>query len=107
MIVADLARSIAFYERLGLRFPESRDANGTAMSQRRFAAESVFTLDTEESIRSFDRDWTVPAGGHRTTIAFLCDSPEDVDRLYAQLVDAAARATSRPGTPFGVSVTPK
>jgi catechol 2,3-dioxygenase-like lactoylglutathione lyase family enzyme len=48
LIVADLARSIAFYERLGLRFPESRDANGTAMSQRRFAAESVFTLDTEE-----------------------------------------------------------
>ena len=40
-----------------------------------------FTLDTEESIRSFSPDWVPPAGGHRVAVAFRCESPEEVDRL--------------------------
>ena len=38
--------------------------------------------DTEESIRSFDPNWTAPTGSQRIGLAFVCDSAEDVDRLY-------------------------
>jgi uncharacterized glyoxalase superfamily protein PhnB len=47
-------------------------------------------LDTEASVLSFDPSWSPPAGRQRTALAFLCDSPEDVDRLYGDLVAAGA-----------------
>jgi uncharacterized glyoxalase superfamily protein PhnB len=100
LIVADLARSIAFYERLGLQFPENPDAEGHGHVETTVRSGVRFTLDTEKSIRSFDADWAAPAGGHRTTIAFLCDSPEDVDRLYAQLVEAGAPSYKPPWDAF-------
>jgi uncharacterized glyoxalase superfamily protein PhnB len=59
-----------------------------------------FALDTEESIRSFDPAWSAPSGGHRTTIAFLCDSPDDVDRLYEELVRAGAPSYKAPWDAF-------
>jgi catechol 2,3-dioxygenase-like lactoylglutathione lyase family enzyme len=36
-------------------------------------------------IRSFDPDWQPPTGGHRMGLAFLVDSPAEVDSLYAEL----------------------
>jgi uncharacterized glyoxalase superfamily protein PhnB len=45
-------------------------------------------LDTEDTIRSFDPDWTPPGAGGRAALAFACDSPADVDATYAALTDA-------------------
>ena len=59
-----------------------------------------FMLDTEETVRSFAPDWTPPSGGQRTTLAFLCDSPADVDRLYGELVDAGGEAYREPWDAF-------
>ena len=96
LIVADLGRAMAFYERLGLRFPEDPDAEGHGHVEATLQGGLRFTLDTEESIRSFDQEWTPPAGGHRMTIAFLCDSPDDVDRLYEELVKTGAPSYKEP-----------
>jgi predicted lactoylglutathione lyase len=103
LIVADLGRAMAFYEQLGLEFPENPDAEGHGHVEATLLGGLRFTLDTEESIRSFDPGQTPPSGGHRTTIAFLCDSPDDVDRLYEELVRAGAPSYKPPGTPFGAS----
>jgi uncharacterized glyoxalase superfamily protein PhnB len=46
--------------------------------------------DTVDTIRSFDPDWTPPQGGSRTSLAFACDGPADVDKLYAELVQAGS-----------------
>jgi uncharacterized glyoxalase superfamily protein PhnB len=100
LIVADLARSAAFYERLGLSFPEDLDPEGHGHVETTIRGGVRFTLDTEESIRSFDPDWATPTDGHRTTIAFLCGSPEDVDRVYAQLVEAGAPSYKPPWDAF-------
>jgi uncharacterized glyoxalase superfamily protein PhnB len=59
-----------------------------------------FTLDTEQSIRSFDQAWSAPTGGHRVAVAFRCDSPEDVDRLYRELTDAGALGYRAPWDAF-------
>ena len=44
-------------------------------------------LDTEASVMSFS-DWQAPTGGSpRTALAFLCDSPAEVDSVYQELVE--------------------
>jgi uncharacterized glyoxalase superfamily protein PhnB len=42
--------------------------------------------DTVDTIRSFDPSYQPPSGGHRMGIAFVCDDPAEVDRVYAQLI---------------------
>lgn len=59
-----------------------------------------FTLDAEESIRSFDPEWSPPAGGHRLALAFLCDSPEEVDRAYRELAELGAGGYKEPWDAF-------
>src|SRR5213076_491450 len=55
-----------------------------------------FTLDTEASIRSFDPEWSPPSGGHRVAVAFRCEAPEEVDRLYREVTEAGARGRLEP-----------
>jgi uncharacterized glyoxalase superfamily protein PhnB len=58
-------------------------------------------LDTEESVRSFDPDWSPPSGGgQRTALAFLCDTPEEVDRLYGELTAVGAGGVREPWDAF-------
>lgn len=83
IIVADMARSLAFYRRLGLDIPPEADSEPhveiTLPGGLRLA------WDTEETIRSFDPEWTPPSGGDRMGLAFLLESPEGVDQHYAAL----------------------
>src|SRR5690606_16895008 len=59
-------------------------------------------VDTEEVVRSFS-DWTPPAGGSpRTTLAFLCDSPVEVDSLHDAVVLAGVASHVAPfDAPWG------
>ena len=59
-----------------------------------------FTLDTENSIRSFDPEWSPPSGGHRVAVAFRCETPEDVDRLYRELTESGNRGHRAPWDAF-------
>ena len=92
--------AINFYQRLGLQFPRDPDPEGHGHVETTLPGGLRFTLDTEESIRSFDRDWSPPSGGHRMAVAFLCESPTDVDRVYRELVDAGAEGHREPWDAF-------
>src|SRR5262249_57559529 len=59
-----------------------------------------FTLDSEDTIRSFDPDWSPPASGHRITVAFRCDSPADVDRVYGELTASGVHGRKEPWDAF-------
>jgi catechol 2,3-dioxygenase-like lactoylglutathione lyase family enzyme len=100
VIVSDLHRAIEFYKRLGLQFPEDPDAMGHGHVEASLPGGLRFTLDTERSIRSFDPAWAPPSGGHRVAVAFRCESPEDVDRLYRELTDAGAPIHKEPWDAF-------
>lgn len=52
--------------------------------------------DTEEVMRSFDPGWTAPTGGDRLSLAFLCDSPAEVDAVYDDLTGAGYRGDLKP-----------
>lgn len=86
VVVADMARSLAFYRRLGLAIPADSDAephvelvlpNGLRLA-----------WDTVDVIRSFDPSYQAPSGGHRLAMAFACDDAADVDAVHADLVAA-------------------
>lgn len=92
MAVADMTKTIDFYRRLGLEFPDGSAAEGHVEVQ---AAGIRLMFDTYDVIRSFDPDFTPHAGGG-PSLAFLCADPAEVDSVFATLVEAGATAEMPP-----------
>ena len=57
-------------------------------------------LDAESVMKMFDPEWSRPSGGHAVGGAFKCDSPEDVDRVYAELLEAGGSSHKEPWDAF-------
>lgn len=100
VIVSDMTRAIAFYRLVGLEFPG--DAGDEVHAEAEGPGGLRVMLDTEASVKSFSQ-WEPPTGGgYRTALAFLCDSPDEVDRIYEQLVTAGGRSHLPPfDAPWG------
>ncbi|MFI8278400.1 VOC family protein [Streptomyces sp. NPDC085929] len=98
LVVSDMAASLAFYRRLGLDIPagaeEEPHVEAVLPGGLRIA------WDTEDVVRSFDPSWTRPAGDSRRDLAFLCDSPAEVDTVYAELTDAGYKGHLEPWDAF-------
>jgi uncharacterized glyoxalase superfamily protein PhnB len=97
LTVADMGRSLAFYRLLGLDIPEGQDdepyvqvitPNGYRIS-----------WNTEVMIKEIDPTWQTPVG-QRITLAFLCDSPTEVDTTYQKLVSAGYTSHKEPWDAF-------
>ena len=58
IVVSDMARSLAFYRKLGLEFPAGAESEGHVEAQ--LGGGMRYMLDTEEIVRSFDADWQRP-----------------------------------------------
>ncbi|PVZ13173.1 VOC family protein [Actinomycetospora cinnamomea] len=86
LVVSDMAASLAFYRRLGLDAPPGADQQPHVEID--LGGGMRLALDTEDTVRSFDPHWTPPQGGPRNALAFACDSPAEVDDVYASLVNA-------------------
>jgi uncharacterized glyoxalase superfamily protein PhnB len=99
VIVSDLPRAIAFYSLLGLEFPPEYDASHGHV-EAALPGGLRFMLDTVETIKSFDPDWTAPVGGHRIAVAYECDSPADVDATFEQLVASGGNGHREPWDAF-------
>jgi catechol 2,3-dioxygenase-like lactoylglutathione lyase family enzyme len=96
VVVADLARSAAFYRELGLEFPEPLDPEGHGHVEASLPGGLRLMLDSEESISSFAPEWSPPSGDPRVGLAFRCDSPAEVDEAYARLRSAGAQVQKEP-----------
>lgn len=98
IVATDLAASVAFYRALGVELPDDPGPHveTTLPSGLRFA------LDSEESVRAFNPRWHSPNGHPRTGIAFLCASPSDVDKQFAELTAAGHHGAAEPwDAPWG------
>lgn len=91
---ADLAASLAFYRRLGLDIPEG--AESAPHVEVALPGGQRLLWDTEDVVRSFDPGWAGPEGGERLGLAFLCDSPAEVDAVYADLTGAGHQGHLEP-----------
>lgn len=98
LVVEDMAASLAFYRLLGLEVPAEADQEDHV--EVGLPGGLRLAWDTVEVVQSFS-DWESPEkGGHRISLAFLCDSPQAVDGLYEQLVEAGYRSHLEPFDAF-------
>lgn len=100
LVVQDLAASLAFYRRLGLELPEDPDPEGHGHVELTLPGGLRLAWDTVETIRSFDPGWSPPTGSSRMGLAFLVDSPAEVDALYAELTSAGYEGHMEPWDAF-------
>lgn len=99
LVTADMAASLAFYRRLGLEIPS--EADGEPHVEAALPGGLRIAWDTEETVRSFDPGWDPgPRGSGRQGLAFLCDSPAEVDELYARLTEAGHGGHKAPWDAF-------
>jgi len=96
--VSEMARSVAFYRRLGLEFPDGAEEQPHVEVE--LGGGVRLALDTEETMRAFDPEWKRPTDGHLTGGAFQCDSPQEVDSIYKELLDAGATPYKEPWDAF-------
>lgn len=100
IVAQDLGASLAFYRLLGLDIPQGAESG----SHVEVALPSGLRIawDPVSTITSFDESWTAPTGSSRVALAFLCDSPNEVDDLHARLVDAGHHSHLAPwDAPWG------
>jgi uncharacterized glyoxalase superfamily protein PhnB len=97
VVVSDMGRALAFYRRLGLEFPEGAESEGHVEAP--LPGGMRFMMDTEDVIRSFAPEWQRP-NGSTVGLAFACDSPADVDRVYAELTGAGYEGEKEPWDAF-------
>ena len=97
IVVEDMARSLAFYRRLGLDVPASADTEPHVDCVLPGGIRVAW--DTEDTIRSFDPGY-VRGSGHGMGLAFELDTPAEVNDLYAALVDEGYKGHKEPWDAF-------
>jgi uncharacterized glyoxalase superfamily protein PhnB len=98
IVVSDMPRALAFYRKLGLEFPDGSEGEGHVEAQ--LPGGLRYMLDTESVVKTFDSEWSRPSGGHAVGGAFKCDSPEEVDRVYGELLEAGGSPHKEPWDAF-------
>jgi uncharacterized glyoxalase superfamily protein PhnB len=96
IVVSDMARSISFYRLLGLDMPETPDEDHVEASLPNGLR---LMLDAEEMVKGFRPDWTRGAG-NQVALAFECESPAQVDELYAKATAAGFEGEKEPWDAF-------
>ncbi len=94
IVSSDLGRTRAFYRLLGIEFAEGDDHVEATMPNG-----LRLMVDTEDVVRSFRPDWT-RATGNQLGIAFACESPAEVDGVYARVVEAGFEGEKEPWDAF-------
>ncbi len=94
LIVADMGRSLAFYRRLGVEFPEGSDEK-TGLAIDIGDGLKMFWSTTFAAANDPGRDEA--RGGYRILVEFFLSGGDGaVDRLYAELTDAGYQGHRAP-----------
>ena len=96
IVVADMARSLDFYRRLGLDVPETPHEGHVDIA---LPNGWRLMLDSEDEMRKFLPEW-VRQPGNLFSLAFQCDSPAEVDEVYAQMLSAGYHGDKDPWDAF-------
>ena len=97
IVVSDMTRSIHFYRLLGLDIAAGTEDEGHIDT---FLPNGVrFMLDTEDVIRSFRPSWARETG-NQLALALECESPEEVDEVYARITAAGFDGEKEPWDAF-------
>lgn len=94
LVTADMAASLAFYRLLGLDVPAG--AESAPHVELALPGGLRVLWDTEDVVRSFDPEWSRPAGGDRVALAFRCADADEVDAVYEAVTAAGHRGHLKP-----------
>ena len=97
IVVADMARALAFYRTLGLDAPA--DADNEQQTQIDTMGGTTLGFITETLMRQADPHWVTPIG-QRVTLACQCDGPDEVDAVYARATGAGYTGLKAPWDAF-------
>jgi catechol 2,3-dioxygenase-like lactoylglutathione lyase family enzyme len=97
IVVKDMAAALRFYRTLGLDVPVEADSEAHV----EYVTPGGFRLawDTLELMKSLEDSWTVPSG-HRMGLAFKCQSPDEVDKLYERVIKEGYQGHKPPWNAF-------
>ena len=96
IVASDMARSIRFYQVVGFDVPDTPDEGHVDTS---LPNGMRLMLDTEETIRSFRPDWKRETG-NQVGLALECESPAEVDEIYARVTAAGFHGEKEPWDAF-------
>lgn len=96
LIASDMEATAAFYRRLGWNFPEVGEEPYVEVTLDTGLRVSINSV---EMMKSIDPEYTDPVG-QRMGVAFLCDSPSEVDAKYAEMTGAGYRGHKEPWDAF-------
>ncbi|MCZ7431148.1 VOC family protein [Streptomyces sp. WMMC1477] len=100
MVTADMAATLGFYRRLGLDLPAEADSAPHAEAVGPGGVRLAW--DTVEVMRSMHPGWEMPKDEGRVALAFRCEGPADVDRVYAEMTAAGYASRKEPwDAPWG------
>jgi uncharacterized glyoxalase superfamily protein PhnB len=97
IVVKDLSTSVAFYRLLGLNFPDPGQGEGHLEAVTEGGLRLM--LDSQDLIAGIVEGWE-PRVGNTMSLAFLVDTPGEVDRLYESLVHGGAEGVKEPWDAF-------
>ncbi len=97
VVVADMARALAFYRLLGLDVPA--DADSEPHVEVHLPGGMRLAFDTEATIASFHPGWR-PGSGGRVGLAFAVPDAAAVDAAYAELTAAGHHGELEPFDAF-------
>ena len=92
LLIEDLPRSLAFYRRVGVAFPD--DAETRTDIQVPIGDDHQLVLTTQ-FVRN-DPDRQAPSGGSRILLEFFVDGNEAVNAKFAELTAAGYRGRREP-----------
>jgi uncharacterized glyoxalase superfamily protein PhnB len=96
IVASDMARSIRFYQVVGFDVPDTPDEGHVDTS---LPNGMRLMLDTEDTILSFRPDWTRQTG-NQVALGLECESPAEVDEIYARVTAAGFHGEKEPWDAF-------
>ncbi len=96
IVAVDLQRAARFYRLLGLDFPDPEGADYIEVTTKNGYR---ISLNAQSLDKKLTPNWEEPRG-QRVSLAFLCDSPAEVDAVHEAIVKAGHRSVKEPWDAF-------
>jgi len=97
LVCADIDASLDFYRALGLDVPSG--AAGEDHVETKLPSGVRLAWDSIDLIKKLEPDWVAPVG-RRMGLAFLCESPAEVDTAFSNVTEAGYKAHKEPWDAF-------
>lgn len=97
IVAKNLEESVKFYRLLGLNFSDVKPGEDHIEAQTPSGLRIM--LDSEELMKNLKPGWVKPVG-QTMTLAFLCNSPKQVDEIYKNIINSGFKANKEPWDAF-------